>query len=320
MEKNSIALFLLFIFYLCDVNAQQEPQFSHNMFNNMAINPGYAGLRNAICATALARQQWVGFRDDEGTRVNTDTYSFTVDAPLPFIRGGLGIGFIQDQIGFETSLGVRMAYSYHHDMDFGRLGIGAQIGFLDKRLDFTQFRPPNNNLNDPVLIGASGEESRMFTDIAIGTFYIAENDLWGGISFTQLAQPSKEIGNAMFQLKRHTYLTAGFHYTLPGQPAYVISPSTLVKTDFNSVQADINTLITYNNRFWTGVSYRLQDAAILFLGLNIEQISIGYSYDITTSPLGRNGRSFGSHEIFLRYCFNLELERVRETPRNVRFL
>jgi type IX secretion system PorP/SprF family membrane protein len=317
MSKYGIATVFLFVLFCDVIKGQQEAQFSHNMFNNMGINPGYAGLRNAICATALARQQWVGFRDEEGTRVNPETYSFTVDAPIPFLRGGLGLGFLQDQLGFETSLGVKLAYSYHHSLDYGELGIGAQVGFLDKRIDFTQFRPISEN--DPVL-GGAGEESRMFSDFALGVFYMLDNQFWGGLSISQLAQTTKEIGNADYQLKRHTYLSAGYNYTLPGQSAFVISPSTLVKTDFNSFQVDINALITFNNRFWGGASYRIQDAAVVFLGLNFEQISIGYSYDITTSPLGRSGRSYGSHEIFVQYCFSLDLEKIRETHRNVRFL
>ena len=89
MKKYSIAiLMVLFLIFCDDVKAQQEAQFSHNMFNNMGINPGFAGLRSAICATALARQQWVGFKDEEGTRVNPETYSFTVDAPVKFLKGG----------------------------------------------------------------------------------------------------------------------------------------------------------------------------------------------------------------------------------------
>ncbi len=317
MRKCCIAVVLLFVIFCDDVFSQQEAQFSHNMFNNMGINPGYAGLRNAICATALARQQWVGFRDAENNRVNPETYSFTVDAPLPFIRGGLALGFLQDQLGFETALGVKLAYSYHHELDYGKLGIGAQIGFLDKRFDFAGFKPISEG--DPALTG-SGEESRMMIDGALGVFYQMEEQAWAGLSVSQLTQTTREIGNAEYQMKRHLYLSAGYNYTLPAQPSFVVSPSVLFKTDFGALQADFNTLITYRDRFWGGLSYRMQDAAVVFLGLTFEQISIGYSYDITLSPLGRSGRSWGSHELFVQYCFSLDIERIQQTHRNVRFL
>jgi type IX secretion system PorP/SprF family membrane protein len=318
MKKRSLAgIILLFLLCAIRVHGQQEPQVSHNMFNNMAINPGYAGLRNAICATAIARQQWVGFRDEERNALNPETYSFAIDAPIPFLRGGLSLGFLQDQLGFEKAMGVKVGYAYHLLLNTGRLGIGGQIGFIDKRFDFSGFKPITDG--DPVLVG-SGEESRILADGALGVFYMSDQDVWAGISVTQLGQTRAEIGNAVYQTRRNLYFTSGYNYTIPGNADYIVSPSLLLKSDLNSFQADFSTLITYRERFWGGASYRLQDAAVIFLGLAFQQINIGYSYDLTLSPLGRSGRSWGSHEILIRYCFSLELERVQQINRNVRFL
>jgi type IX secretion system PorP/SprF family membrane protein len=317
MRLTSLAAILLFFLFYPTVYAQQEPQFSQNMFNNMGINPGYAGLRGAICATGLARQQWVGFKDAEENRLNPETYLLNVDAPLPFLKGGLALGFMQDKLGYENSVGVKISYAYHIKMYGGKLGIGAQAGFLDKRIDFSQFSPIIEG--DPALTGGA-EESYMFADFALGGFFLSDNNSWAGISFSQLRQASGQIGESNHMLKRHAYFTGGYNLTLAGNPAYALTPSLLVKTDLASVQVDINAMITYNNRFWGGVSYRLQDAVVFLFGLNIEQISVGYSYDFTTSPLGRRGRSFGSHEIMLQYCFDLDLDKIREIQRNVRFL
>ncbi|HLC83497.1 MAG TPA: type IX secretion system membrane protein PorP/SprF, partial [Bacteroidia bacterium] len=33
--------------------AQQDAQFSMNMFNRLSVNPGYAGTNKALCATIL---------------------------------------------------------------------------------------------------------------------------------------------------------------------------------------------------------------------------------------------------------------------------
>lgn len=316
MNKSGFSAFVLILVLSNLAISQQDVQFSHNMFNNMGVNPGYAGLRNAICATALARQQWVGFRDSEGNRVNPETYSLNVDAPMPFLRGGLAIGFLQDELGFETNVGVKISYSYHHRLDFGRLGIGGQIGFLDKRTDFSKLRPITSG--DPVLVG--GEETHMFVDFGLGAFYMSTRNYWGGVSVSQLRQAKGGLGESNYSLKRHYYFTGGYDMPLPSNPAYLFSPSVLMKTDAKSLQFDFNALITYNNRVWGGVSYRPQDALVLLLGLNFEQISFGYSYDITTSVMGALGRSYGSHEIMLRYCFELDIDKIQEIQRNIRFL
>ena len=40
---------------------QQDPVISQYMFNTQVYNPGYSGMTGMITATALTRQQWVGF-------------------------------------------------------------------------------------------------------------------------------------------------------------------------------------------------------------------------------------------------------------------
>ena len=315
MRIRGIILFFLLIAIHGKLHAQQEPQFSHNLFNNMAINPGLAGLRNAICATGLARQQWVGFRDVEGNRVNPESYSLNVDAPIRWIRGGLALGFLQDQLGFESTVGVNLSYAYHHNMGSGRLGIGARMGFIDKTIDFGSLEPLDP---DPILSG--GEENHIFFDFAFGAFYMLDDELWAGLSVSQLRQARGLIAETEYQLRRHIYATAGYNFILSENSSYEISPSALVKTDLASVQIDINTIVTYNKRFYGGVSYRPQDAVVIMLGVKLDQISIGYSYDVTTSPMGSMGRSYGSHEIMLQYCFDLDMGRLEEIQRNIRFL
>ncbi len=317
MHKRFLTL-IIFMLIGLSLWSQQDVQFSHNMFNIMGFNPGYAGMRKSICATALFRQQWLGFQDDEDTRLHPQTNSLNVDAPIPFLRGGLSLGLVQDQLGFETNVGVNLGYAYHTTLGFGNLGVGFQIGFLDKGLDFTQLNPINGG--DPTLSGDS-DESAMFIDFALGAFY-KEDEWWGGLSFSRMFQSSREIGdgNAVYELKRHYYLTGGFDFSVPDYTAFTVSPSVIIKTDINSVQIDVNTLVTYNQRVWGGLSYRHQDAVVVFLGLNFDQISVGYSYDITTSLIGRHGRSYGSHELLVQYCFDLELERLPRPHRTTRFL
>ena len=72
-------LFLSFLLIATLVFSQQDPQFSQNMFNKLANNPGYAGSNQAICATALHRSQWMGF---EGAPT---TLNLSVDAGIPAI-------------------------------------------------------------------------------------------------------------------------------------------------------------------------------------------------------------------------------------------
>ena len=40
--------------------AQQDPQYTHYMYNTTVINPAYAGSRGAMSIFGLHRSQWVG--------------------------------------------------------------------------------------------------------------------------------------------------------------------------------------------------------------------------------------------------------------------
>ncbi len=310
--------------------AQQQPQFSHNMFNNLGLNPGYAGLQNSICFTGLARHQWLGFKTPTSNpnnnpqnptpnlydNLNPVTYQLSIDASAPFVKGGLGLTILQDQLGYEKNFGAGIAYSYHLKVGANRLGLGAQVSFLDRRFDFSSLNPLASG--DPAIAGGS-EKSTILVDFAAGAFFQGE-DVWLGVSGSQLRQATAETSNAQIKLNRHLNFSGGLNILWPNNPAITVSPSVLFKTDLKNHQIDLNALATYNKRIWGGVSYRLQDALVFLVGVNVEQLSLGYSYDFTLTQIGRRGRSLGSHEVMVQYRFNLHLDKNRRIQRNVRFL
>lgn len=321
MKKNITFLFLFFVSVA--VFAQQEVQVSHNMFNNMGVNPGYAGMNEAICATAIARQQWVGWEDPDGNHGAPQTYLLSIDGKVNPLKGGLGINIMQDQLGFEKNLDIKISYSYHLAAGPGTLGIGAQAGFLNKKIDFSKFNPID--VNDP-LLASQTTEGNMATDFAFGLYYQIPSKLYFGISTSQLSQAEISYASQLAAptLARHYYMTAGYYYPLPFNPSLELNPSLLIKSDLASTQFDVNALLKYNNTFWGGLSWRAQDAIVVLLGyqknFNLGTLKAGYAYDITTSAMGANGRSSGSHEIMIGYCFKIVKPEHHESYDNVRFL
>ncbi len=302
--------------------AQQEVQLTHFMFNQLSFNPGYTGSREAICVNLLARQQWVGFMDGED-KVNPQTNLFTLDAPVDKIRSGLGIMFLTDKLGFEENLQIRLNYAYRLNVGQGKLGLGISAGFLDKKIDFSKFRPLDPD--DPIIV--QGQESDMLMDFAFGAYYEVQNRFYVGVSSSQLSEAefSGTMNDVPYSLKRHYYLTGGYYYPLAGQ-SWVINPNILLKSDLGSTQIDFNAMGIYNNKLWGGLSFRANDAvSVLVGGFPIDQgkladLRIGYSYDVTTSKLGRGGRSSGSHELYAAYCFKIVIPKSSSSYSNVRYL
>ena len=298
--------------------AQQDAQFSQNMFNRLAINPGYAGTSGGICGTFLGRQQWLGF---EGS---PQTFLVSVDAPVELLKGGVGMTIAQDQIGFEKTFMANLTYSFHLDLGPGKLGLGLTAGIMNKSIDGNWVAIDDFNL-DPS-IPNQGVSDLVF-DLGFGAYYTIEDQLYVGISSTHLPAStfSADGGQAPnnydlnFDLARHYYLLAGYNYPLPANPLVEIQPSLFVKSDMASTQVDINCNVMYDKTYWGGVSYRMTDAIVAMVGYQHSSgVKIGYAYDITTSPI-RN-HSSGSHEIMLGYCFNISTPDKVQRYRNVRFL
>lgn len=294
--------------------AQQEPQFTLNPYNHLTVNPGYAGLRDAICITSLYRQQWVGLNDENKDHVAPETFVVNADAPIKLLHGGVSAVVMQDKIGYFKDVYVKLGYSYNKTLSSGELGIGLNVGFLNKSLDFSKLKPVEQ---DPLIQGA--EESSMFTDMGFGIFYLQPGGLYFGFSASQLLEGARGLGTGdsyKYDLTRHYYGTAGYELSFIRNPAYVFIPSVYIKYDGTTAQVDLNGIVEYNRKFWGGLTYRIQETAAVMLGVHIKDLSIGYAYDIPLTTIG----GAGSHEIMLRYCFQLELEKTKKSFRNTRFL
>src|SRR5512133_1049231 len=129
--KKLYNILLFFIIATYTGFSQQDPLASHYMFNTLTYNPGVSGISGMICATALNRQQWVGFEGAPSTTI------FNISTPLPIFKGNSGAGLLieSDNIGFDKDINLSAAYSYHLDVGTGKLGLGISLGMLNKKLD-----------------------------------------------------------------------------------------------------------------------------------------------------------------------------------------
>lgn len=333
MRHIKLTILLLFATAIGSVlHAQQEPQFTQNMFNRVFSNPGFSGISDGICVTGLIRQQWAGFEDYEGEKVGPETFLISIDAPVRILRGGVSALVMQDQIGFTKTIVLRLGYSYLRDMGFGKLGVGAHVGFNNRTMDFSKFRPVDDN--DPLLTNITGEESEILIDASLGIVYEVPDHYFFGVSVNQILETKgKELatwttnvdsntsGSFLYKmtLDRTFYIQGGYEYVFRRHPNFALLPYAMVKFDRASVQLDLAALLEYKNMFWGGLNYRIQDAVSLILGLQYKNFKIGYSYDITTSQLGLSNTG-GSHEVMLKYCFKIEADKGRKSYRNTRFL
>ena len=312
-----ILLSLIIVYYsVLPVLSQQDPQFSQNMFNKVMINPGSAGSADMICVTAVNRQQWVGF---EGAPV---TSAFSISSPFRLFgkNHGVGLFVLNDQIGFETNLGINLAYAYRTFVGQGTLGIGVYGGIINSSLNAT-WSVPSTDFHTPPDADPSipaGSESALSFDLGIGVYYSTEN-LYVGVSSTHINEPIIDYtatANPFFS--RFYYVMAGYKLELKN-PAFEFQPGVFIQSDGVMTQMDLSGIMLYKDKFWGGMSYRMGSAVIGLVGFEIfSGIKVGYSYDFSTSAI-RN-YSKGSHEVVVNYCFSLSVDRTPKRYRSIRIL
>ena len=305
---------LFFVLLSTFLKAQQDPQFSLNMFNIYSVNPAFSGSYDQFNALAIHRSQWVGF--GAGAPV---TQHVSVEAPVYFLHGGAGVSLLNDKIGNEYTRGVNLSYAYQTKLSKkSELGVGLSIGFMDVGFEGEWVTPSNNSGTDDPSVPATGEND-IVPDLGLGVYYRMK-ELYVGYSITHLNQATAVYGNnndTDFEFRRHHYFTMGWMHEVSSE--LMIRPSMFVKTDQVSTQIDFNINLMYADHLWGGVTYRLDDAVVLIAGYNInENLKFGYAYDITTSDL--KSESSGSHEILLRYSFKMRPPGKMPTHyRNVRY-
>lgn len=316
--------------------AQQEAQFTQFMFNRLSYNPAYAGSSGSICASLMYRNQWLGLSldspsaDVEAGSTPTD-YLFAFDMPVKFLHGGIGISAVMDQLGYHKNVSASFDYAFRMYWGSGNLAAAIEVNLFNSTFDYSQLRGADDlsgNYTDPIsssgdpLISAGEEESDFLFDLSTGLYYQVPGLWYAGVSVKNLLASQSDVLN--YSNARIVYFMGGYDYTLPFNPSFKLKFSGLAKTaNFSVFQADIAALLDYRSLLWGGLSYRVTDAVAILGGVNWNKLQFGLSYDLTTSKLGvyKHGRSQGTLEAYLRYCFKVIIpQKAPSVYRNTRYL
>lgn len=310
-----------------EVLAQQDPYFTHYMFNKLQFNPGAAGEKeDNICLAGIYHTQWTGYEDqtvlyhtpdpnapvEVNSGLGPKTTGLSLDTRLtklsPKIDLGVGISMAQDNLGYETNTKFRGAFSGIYKMNSGStLALGIELGMLQKGIDGTNFI--FRDLLDPNIPETKVNRAKFNT--AVGLYYTNPNlnELYVGLSSTNLNESdfdySDQSGNFINSSKRHFYLIAGMTMeNFIGNPSLEFQPSILIK-NANTTQFTLSGLLEYGETFSGGLAYRTEfDALSLLLGYRLSpELRIGYSYDFSFNALKKY--QGGSHEFQVNYCFGL---------------
>ena len=286
--KTILALLLLF-----SINsyAQQDPQYTQYMYNTMSINPAYAGSKDYLSLTALARSQWVGISGAP----ETQTLSF--HTPINYSGLGIGMNIINDKLGpsQEMYLDANLSFTIRTS-EKGNLAFGLRLGGRLLNLDWTKGKYQNPN----DIIFNRNINNKFLPSLGAGLYYHTENG-YLGLSVPNFLRTEhyNDFLESTAVERLHYFLIAGYVFNLSENIKF--KPAAIAKiVSGTPLSVDLSANFLFNERFALGLAYRWGDSVSALLGFQIsETLNIGYAYDLTTSNY-RNYNS-GTHEVMLTF-------------------
>ncbi len=292
---NKLYTYLFFVL-LGAGYAQQLPQYSQYMLNQMAINPAVAGMNEYAEVRSNNRLQWVGITDAPRT------YMLTLEGPIKDKNMGVGMNLYTDITGPTRRTGLNFSYAYHLKLKKDlRLSMAASAGILQWGID-----------GNKLTLKDDGDEQLLTTyqntyvpDFGIGACFYKKEQFYLGFSLPQIYQaPIKLYEGAYKNSKVVSQFNFNGGYTFKINDDFKAEPSFLLKYEYPAPpKIDIGARCIYKDQIWLGSAYRHNDAVSVLLGyMHKDYLMIGYSYDFTTTKLKKYYT--GTHEVMLGIRFS----------------
>ena len=285
---------------MCNVSlAQQLPQFTSYQLSPFLYNPAFAGVDGTTQLNAVIRNQWSGVREAPQTDV-INGYGLLRNEKM-----AVGATTFKDVAGADSRRGITLSYAYHLRVkDDISLSLGLSAGFLQYKLDHTIVNPYDEGdpvFNSPIL-------SSVVPTATFGAYLYADN-FYASLALPQLLSSTFTVkdeydDNSLIEGGLTNHIFAGVGYIKDLNDAFTIEPSLLLMMSSPSpASIELMTKVTFKDLIWTALSYRFNDAACMYIGVDIdERFYVAYAHDFVTSELSTV--TSGSNEFKLGFKFN----------------
>ena len=299
-------------------SAQFDPQMGQYMYLPTAYNPAAVGEGGLMKVAGMHRMQYV---DIKNAPMST-WFSFS----SPFVIGktshGAGIRFLNDRYGLFTTQSLYAQYAYRQKLGKGYLSAGVDLGFVNvgfrgDSVNLKNMEDEYHDANDEAI--PTGSKSGMKFDMSVGLYYCTPT-WWVGASYSHLTRPTVEWDDySEVKLVGTMYVSGGYHFRLKNHREWVLTPSAMVMSDFVSWDVNLTLMCDYKDRYRWGLGYRIDGSVNILLGIDIiSGLQLGYSCELPTNKLMLE--SYGSHEIYLAYGFDILKPKRTNKYKSVRYL
>ncbi len=324
--KRYIVLLCGVLCCVAGLRAQFDPQVGQYMFMQSTYNPAAVGEGDLMRVYGSHRMQFTGIMDAPMTTY----FSFS----SPFVVGktqhAAGVRFMNDRFGLFSNQSLHAGYAYRFKLGKGYMSVGADLGFINLSFavdsvnlkDVAELVQEHayHNATDNAIPESSGQNgvSGMGFDMGVGVYY-ATSTWWAGVSYGHVTQPVLEWSDQTEVSVRGTFYAAGGYNWRLRDKKWVLMPSAMLQTDFVGWDVNLTMLAQVNNRYRFGLGYRIAGSVNILLGMDIiDGLQLGYTYELPANGLIRE--SYGSHELYLAYGFNILKPKRTNRYKSVRYL
>ncbi|MDO1502452.1 type IX secretion system membrane protein PorP/SprF [Winogradskyella maritima] len=324
--KKSCLIALTALISLTGFSQEGLPVYSDYLTDNYyLIHPSMAGVANCAKVRLTARQQWFGVDDAPSLQ------TLSIHSRIGESQSAVGVNLYNDKNGYHSNTGGYVTYAHHlmfsrNEVDLNMLSFGLSAGFIQYKLDETDFLAPGEF--DQLIAGIEQSATNFNIDVGFSYHFL---DFYAHVTAKNIL-PNEGINfNAQgFEFDNlRTYLASlGNVFHRPGSEwSYEPSIMYMYRDATEESTIDINAKVYREMDFgklWGGLSYRRSlDGAEFrdgngvssqklqyftpFIGVDYKQFVFAYTYSYQANTVNFNTGGF--HQITLGYNFNCRREK-----------
>lgn len=300
--KRFLLILLACFCFNSELEAQQDANYTAFMYNQLVLNPAYAGTNEAVSTLAYYRYQWAN--------IETAPRTLAVSAHGRFAQNaGLGIYIENDVIGIHNRMTIKLSYAYRLRVgDKGNLSMGIQGGCLNYTSNFNEIEHLADQ-GDELL---AGEQRKFVPNFGAGLLYYTDR-YYVGLSIphivnNDLLDPESEIQNVSEQ-RIHYFLNAGAVFATSRD--FRIRPAFMLRAIPGEapLSLDLNCNFIIRNALTLGLSHRLKDSASFLVSYQFNKnLRAGYAYDYPITDISYLRAA--THDFFIGYDFGFDNDKV----------
>lgn len=307
------------------IQAQFDPQIGQYMFLRSVYNPAAIGEGDLMRVSGSHRMQFTGIMDAP----MTTNFSFSSPFVIGKTRHAAGVRFVNDRFGLFSNQSFYVVYAYRFKIGKGNLSVGADLGFMNLTFAVDSINISNiadvednayHTVTDDALPISSGQNgvSGMGFDMCLGVYY-STPQWWASLSYGHVTQPTLQWSDkAELNVRGTLYAAGGYNWRLSNK-RWELMPSAMLQTDFAGWDINLTMLAQMDNRYRFGLGYRIAGSVNVLFGMEIiDGLQVGYTYELPANGLIRE--SYGSHEVYLAYGFNVLKPKRTNRYKSVRYL